>query len=205
MSKKQLGFTLVEALLILLVAGVLVVAGYFVWHRQQSAPSPEKVATSTYSGSTVSLPLFSESNSSSRVSFVVPDGWVADKESDNFGFFADDLTYKPGAKFTHSNQANKRDIDRFMLSVTDANGVPKEYKSYKKSDFGTINGNKAMLYYYKFSKGEHIGNVQMQGGETEHMYFITKGNDAVMASYYILAGDKDQQQLINQVIHTIKF
>lgn len=218
MGKRQNGFTLIEALSAILALSVLMVIGYFVWHKNQSSSqSSSKTSKPTsqinsekapnYSGSTVNLKLIgSGSKGQGLISFVVPDGWVADKDSTrSLYFFADDLTYTPGTKFSYSDKANNQDVERFMLSFADASDVPKEYNNYKKSDYGRVNGNTATLYYHQFSRGEHVGSVQMQGGEKEYSYFITKGEDAVWVSYFILAGDKDQTQLIDQVIHTIKF
>jgi hypothetical protein len=216
MRIKQSGFSLTVLVVCLVATGAIALAGYMVWQKQQTKQTTKetstvkpvnRAATPTYSGSTLKLPLLSlDSSASSHVAFVVPDGWVASKGSSMGGyFFADELTYTPGTAFSRSEQANTRDIERFMLSVTGADEVPDEYKSYKKTDYGTVNGNKATMYTYEFSKGEHIGNVQMQGGEKEYMYFITKGDDAVMVSYYVFADDKDQLQLIKQVIQTITF
>ena len=211
MKNRQQGFSIVEVVVVISVLILVTAVGSFVWFKNKKVPAANTVITSlkseSYSGTRLSLKFFGkDSPSSGLVSFVVPDGWIADKDSGNgLFFFADTLTYKPGSKFSYSDQVNTKDIDRFMLSYTDANAVPKEYATYKQSDFGSVIGHNTVLYYHEFSKGEHIGNVQMQGGEKEYMYFINKLDSAVLISYFVFAGDQNQKQLIDQVVHSVKF
>ena len=205
MLNNEKGFSLLEGLLIASAVLLISFAGYYVWSKHNNTVTNNS-SYSAYSGTQLKLKLFGPGSTSSLVSLKVPDGWVADKSTeDSADFFADQINYQAGKKFTYSKVVNNRDIERFMLSLTSADDVPKEYASYDQSYYGLVNGYKTTLYHHQFSKGEHIGNVQMQGGEKEYMYFMTKSKDAISVQYYILANDKDQKKLIEQVINTVRF
>ena len=136
-------------------------------------------------------------------SIVIPDGWKVDKIGSLGIVFADEVSYQPGTPFKFVEPAEGKDVYRFSVHYEGTEDTPKEYESYTKTEYsnGQLSG---YHYYHKFSAGEKYGSYVMQGGEKDYTYFLVDGDTTWIVSYLVLSGDKDQHDLIEEVVRSIR-
>lgn len=135
----------------------------------------------------------------------IPDGWVVKKSSFNEGLvFADQLEYKPGTKFTLTDEKSSLSIARFNASWGESSEFPDEYDIFTKKALPSVNGHSAEFYEHTFAKDEKVGSYIMRGGEKEYVYRILNGDYEVVVSYFVLDGDEENRDLIESVVSTVK-
>jgi hypothetical protein len=138
-------------------------------------------------------------------SIVIPSGWQIERQDFEQGLiFADKLTYDPHAGTVYTNEAADRDIARFNVNAGDPSFFPKEYSKYQKTSFSsdTLSGSR---YFYQFPAGQKIGNYIMTGGEKDYTYYFVKDDVDVTISYFVLNGDKDQHELVEEIVRTLHY
>lgn len=138
-------------------------------------------------------------------SVVIPSGWqIARKDFASGSIFVDELTYDANVGTVYTDKIVDRDIERFSVSYGDSSLFPDEYNTYKKTSFktDTLSG---YQYFHQFSAGEKIGSYVMKGGERDYTYYFVKDDLDVTLSYFVLDGDKDQRELVEEVVGTLHY
>lgn len=196
-DKKRLLKIVLGVVLITVIAGAAV---YLQSNGNDKAKQSETNSSSEFTGSRLTT-----SGLSPRYSIVIPDGWVIERPSWESGLiFSNDLTYQPGKGTVFTDTESTQDIVRFMVNGGENEAAPKEYNTYQKTAWqkGNLNGT---LYYHQFASGEKIGNYKMQGGEKDYTYYFVSRDMSVTISYFVLAGDNDQHELVEKVVSTLQF
>lgn len=135
----------------------------------------------------------------------IPDGWAVESSSFKQGLvFADQLDYKPGTKYSLTDEESGLAIARFNAGWGQSSDFPDEYDIYTKKALPNINGHRAEFYEHTFAEGETVGSYVMKGGEKEYVYRILDGGNEVVVSYFVLDDDEENKDLIESVASTVK-
>lgn len=212
-QRLQAGFTLVEALLIILILVVVGFAGYYIWDRQNSKEETKK----TTDTSSVNKPKTNNSNVNNWFAFtpqndeytiLLPDGWKFDYSQQE----SSSILYSPTNRMIDST-----DVRAVVTSSIGGYGMgtgfwlhtePKESATVtnigmdgeKLSSLKTGEGKEVLV---TFRENTEEGNMSYEVGAKIYSYFIDYGDRVVAAQYSFNPGDKDQRSTVEKSIKTI--
>lgn len=215
MSKQKLqsGFTLVEALLIILILVVVSFAGYYVWDRQDSkedAKKPTKTTSANNSkadkGSVNNWFAFTPQND--EYTILLPDGWKFDYNQQESG----SILYSPTNRMIDST-----DVRAVVASSAGGYGMGTGFwlQAAAKQDAATTNigmdGEK--MPSLKTGEGKEVlvsfrenteeGNMSYEVGAKIYSYSIDYGDRVITAQYSFNPGNKDQRATVEKSIETL--
>lgn len=213
-TTNQKGFTLIEALLIIIALTLISFAGWYVWNSQQdetkdttTTPVTKKTTSSDTSAKpdeTASWVSFSPD--SKLYSIKLPDGWTLWHQNDDCDCLyalPDTLTYKAGTPATIKTTQGGRDlISGFSIFVNDE-GQALTYEGYQSlGTFQTASGVTVKKYF--FEQTEESDGLSSEKGTKEYVYVITKNNKVIDITYNHVPGKQDNLDLVNKAIDTFK-
>lgn len=233
--KNQFGVTAVETTLIVVVALMVVGAGYYVWHRNYSsttvqgntntATTPKVTAESTNSrpactiNKTIHGALFTASNN--LYSLCIPDGWQLVDQPDPVGpgqtwdyVFSDasDLVYKSGAiPDIQKATAGKDGPFAFEFEEGDSTGgyfgQPLDSASWTRGTTIQAVNVTGVSYSTVQTTTPGVGLGGIPKGTQQYTFSFDSKNKVhgVGVNYNIFPGDVNQLTLVEQVLATLKF
>jgi hypothetical protein len=166
MKRNQNGFSATEALLIVIIVGMLGGVGWYVWHSQKQV---DKTYSQTANSSVAPKDTTTPSKSTTK-NLVIKEWGVQGKYSGlvNLQYKTDtSVTAPQSAAFTSTGLANSK--DKTCSEENSAGGVVSRYKStehYLVGDSGEDSGQTAAAYASTLKKGQY-------GQVGDYYYFYT--------------------------------
>jgi type II secretory pathway pseudopilin PulG len=217
MRANQRGFTAVEAILLLVVVGLIGGTGWYVWTQRTGKAQGNQPSSNTQTSEqtnnqqstkaadeTASWTLFT---SSKGWQLRIPDGWelYTDMNSESLTSYASTLVYQKGVPGKVTKTEGGRD-GTFVFSVTQPeDGKPVTPLAYLNltnvSDFKVknITGKK----YY----GTLLEDANMDGnkGDTNYWYEFTANGKTVIFRHYQASGKTSVVDVLEKAISTFQF
>ena len=206
-SKRNQGFTIIEALLVILVAGLLVGGAYYVG-KHNKTPKTTSINSSSTSGISSTTGGHTYTDTSAGYTLQLPSGWSYIKgqpEKNSNGIVVTDYQGNPiiaPDRITPDGE-DKTSTNGIMEVGTDTSTLtPKAY--FEQNGFGRANytgqGNNNKINGYDAYEAIMTG----QGGEV-HVPVVASNGKIVQFFYYASASMNKNVDLCNQIIQTIKF
>ncbi len=213
--KNTKGFTLIEGLLILVIAGVLGGTGWYVWHHHKKTTIPSSSTTSPTSASstqsttsatpdpTANWTLFT---SQDGFSIRIPDGWQLINNNGELISPVDSssLTYKAGTAATITKQTLGDDaVHPFVIyspGYTD-----QQLKSANYQNLGQISAKNTIATKYYYEQTSQPQGLGLDKGDKEYRYHFASGQKTVDVTYVIRPGDSDNTNMVEKAVKTFSF
>lgn len=208
MKMNQRGFTLVEGLLLGILAALVAGVGYFVYDSnkkepQVSAPTVQQTSTTQEAKEEDSWKLVESAHKAFKIR--IPDGWgiTTDLDGDFIFSTTEDLTYTKG------NAVEIKTVEgfgtdaplRFTVSANNENN--EFFGPGEKTKFVLNNGVEgSRSYRLETSTEEGLGPVK---GEKDYEYDFSKNGKYFQVIYRILPGDTDNLEIVEKAIKTLEF
>jgi len=222
----QSGFAIIEAVLIVVVVGILSFTGWFVWHAKQNTDKSLDAANNSEQASVkttkktdtkqASLPVDETTNwllyttPSKEFSMRLADGWQLE-ECSNVPLLTtnihDSVTPHPGTKAAVStvNCASDRLADGLSISYvtggSDAGGYNSPVNSFKIASGETVNLYSRIAH---ITANDFVGPGDLKDGGTYYSYLVTKAPAfKVTISYGVNPGQSDDHLTVEKAIKTM--
>lgn len=218
MKSNQKGFSSVEALLILVIVGVIGGVGYYVYQSRQEAKKSQDNANKSSLEIEASKKQAEEEKKATdetanwllyeppgkQYSMRIPDGWklVSLSGTDLYGRNSSDTIYKPGTKATVQMMEGGWDgASSFGFYFPSASDEPRAKEGDQKGTLTTASGLTAQKYQYtQTTEPEGIGYAK--GSTVYNYYFDDKGKN-IFIQHYVSSGETAQTDLVEKAIKTI--
>jgi len=211
-TSNQTGFSAVEALLILVIVGMIGGTGYYVWHATQNS---DKLLSANSDSTTVThkkKAAVDETASwylykapSGNYKLRLPDGWKLERyQEDDFiyGAEASNTTYKKGTLATVGRIDVGKDFGSLVFYLNYGNDFKLSSGAVQQPGFKTAQGLEVKKYRSTVDKPvEGIGPPQ---GTVTYQYVIAKGDKTAGVSHDITPGDTDKTAIIEQALKTLE-
>ena len=220
-NRDQSGFSAVEAILILVVVGIIGFTGWFVYKSQSdtsktlntagnsTASTTNKKSPATSTAPTDEIATWTPyTSANSTFTFRIPDGWklTAQTDADLVYGVGDNIVYKAGTPATVTKTTGGRDglYGFFIAFDSSVQTSQRTFTGYTKvGDFKTNTGLTGTEYTFDYtSTGEGIGP---DAGTKEYAYYFTKNNMGILAQYDLVPGASNQLSTVEKAIKTINF
>jgi|GEM_PF-1359751 len=218
------GFAAIEALLVVIILGLVGFTGWFVWHSKQvsdktltDASKSQPTTAAKKSSNTVKKPAASDETSSwllysppsKNYTVQLADGWKLSRyqTADNlFTFNAADLNPSPGTKAIVATETLGKDGGAvgFFLNYFAADQRLTPYSTqlptFKTEDGVTVSA------YTETSTADPDGLGGLPKGATGYEYILRPASGALIdVTYGFKPGDTDNHSLVEKAIKTIHF
>jgi Prokaryotic N-terminal methylation motif len=222
MKNNQKGFSIFEILIVIVILFLIGAVSWLVYDRQKSKSSANKVSTKIdvsdqknegpKSSSTIdpTAKWLKYTSQNKKYSISIPDGWSLNSLMKSDGIYAWDAT---SIKYSEGNIASVKVVEGgrdgssigFMMWLNNDGNIgsfmsPELTKVNTYVTPNAINVNK----YTRTQKNEPEG-MDIPKGTLEYKYELIKDGSKIYIIHDILPGEKDQSQLIEQMIQTTKF
>jgi type II secretory pathway pseudopilin PulG len=215
MIKTQRGFAVLEAVLILVIVGIITAAGYYVWQSSQKANKSLNNASdsSALKSNDETAAWYLYESPGNKYSIRIPDGWdLYQNGSDSFSPLLEDLNglaIKSGTKGkVDAGPAYGKDRDTgFSIDYADPSASDDTAKSLtdgatKLPDLKTKSGLTIQRYDYVQTKDPE-GPGLPKGGKA-YIYLIFKDKKLVTCWYGIHNSDADYHENIEKALRTVE-
>ncbi|MDB5163566.1 MAG: hypothetical protein JWS12_183 [Candidatus Saccharibacteria bacterium] len=216
MKKNEQGFSVVEALLIVVIVAVIGAVGWYVYRAQKNTTKTYNTAAQAQTGEaqpkkptpkppapadiTAGWKLFT----SAKLGYTIriPDGWtlLTDPASGILmsGKDTTGITYKAGTMATVTEQQIGDDASHpFVLAQGAGDDVLSKYTNQGTVKAANVTGTK---YYYLYATDPDV--IGPSKGTKEYRYHFMKGQTVLDVTYSILPGDKDNTTTVEKAIAT---
>lgn len=214
----EAGFAALHGLLALIIVGLIIGTGWYVWHSNQETDAAleasNNAANSTTSQSTTKNNDESEdwllyTAPSNNFSLRLPDGWQLERymKSDAlYAFGTEKLVYQKGTKATVTEVDGGKDGLSVGIFLNYAAVLPSDNPlgSVEKT-FTTTQGASGTLYKYveTTDAGEGMEGLPLNG--ILYSFVVVKDGHSVVVGYGIGPSDKDQLDVVERAVRTFKF
>ena len=213
------GFGAVEAILILVILGVIGGAGFLVYRSQNetkttldNAVNSQGETEKSEESNASQLPKNDETASwsaftpnSKSYTIKLPDGWAFLHQNDECDcLLTKSMIFKKGTPATIETSKGGRDgFTGLFIATDDKDRASERFNSgHQKTGtvkIGDLEGDK---YFYE-QTAEPTGLGLSKGGKT-YSYYIPKGNRFIYISYSVELGQQNNLELVEQAIQTLK-
>lgn len=205
------GFSVPELLVSIVIIGLIVTVGWLVYERQHKKSAPVTVKTTTTPAASTppakdETADWTEAKSGlGAYSVKMPGAWVFDRYMGSNQLRSSSLSYDMSKKVTVVNREGVYAGDTRValhISVLDQKLYTKP-ASATSADF-TAGSLKGAKYEKTFVvPANTISDVK--NGDKAYEYYLPLGNGkAIVATYFVAAGDTDQVSLVDKAIGTLK-
>ncbi len=212
------GFGAIEALLILVIIGIIGGVGYFVYSSQKktntvldnaakSHAEPQKTEKQEEAKSEASEFSLITKLTSLNKKFIlnVPDGWIFTNDTEQDYAYATSMTYKKGEVAKVNNEFGHRGggFTATSFVIQYAKDGLKDYYSASKPD-GTLklNNGKEVKKYLHVINNDEMG---IPDGTKSYGYQVDYEGSTIVLRYLVNPTDTDQRDLIEASIKTLNF
>lgn len=223
-KRNQSGFAVIEAVLVLIIVGILCFTGYFVWHAKQNTDksldaannseqaklSPKKIATGSKNGEPCDLEDGSKGTTltvhNNAFSICQPNGWTLFHTEVEGAFFApyDSIKYvasqKPAVKAVGGSDNN------YELSISYLQGDHPSGFTLQNTR-KTSGGLTLYVYYHATVANDPVGAGidSLPEGTKQYLYAVSVDSDTlVQISYHVMPTQADNNKLIEAVAASTK-
>jgi hypothetical protein len=220
------GFSAVEALLILVIVGILCGTGWYVYSSNKKtddllssadntkilSPSKakEKATTTTPKQADETVNWTKVTSGKNSFSVKIPDGWNLQNWTSRDYLFAasyKDLTHTSGKAAMVANgdtaPTDSGPVKRFNITgnpIAQKSSIG-NYFNEVPQDFGPVSGVTGKKYVHTYS--EDVDGVKK--GDKAYLYRFEGSKTLITADYYVLGGEADQSALVEKTLKTLSF
>ena len=213
MKRTNSGFSAIEALLVVVVAGLIGLVGWHVLQAMDKGKSSQ--GSSTRIETTKPAKLVDETANWTKVtagksSFTikVPDGWNLQNWTSRDYLYASsykDVTYSAG-KAAVVTSGDTFPIDSGPVRHFDITGNPISEKSsvgyyFNETSQDFVSGVQGKKYIHTYP--EDVDGVKK--GDKVYLYRFEGKKTLITINYYVLSGENDQSALVEKAIKTLSF
>lgn len=215
------GFTVVEAIIVLVVLGIVGGGSWYVWSKQNKTQAPSdntntsqtNQVTSDATPQTKTEPtvhwLLSFTSQNNKFSVSIPDGWKLTQTEGYdmiYAWNASEIVYKDGTTGEVATTSGGRDGSSIAFSMyldpkSGESVMPPE--SRKISTYMTESG--ITVDKYTRTQTKVPEDMDIPKGTTEYQYILRLNDKQIRIVHDVLVGETEQTKIIEQMIATVKF